>query len=58
MTIYVKDNAKSDMIDKTELIKWIESQYFHTVTTEHSYEAIVYHNGALKSVIRHINGDD
>jgi metal-responsive CopG/Arc/MetJ family transcriptional regulator len=50
---YRKESASNE-----ELVEWIEDQYFHSVAEGHSQEAIVYHNGALKNVVRHINGDD
>ena len=50
--------VKKESASNAELVEWIEDQYFHSTTEGHSQEAIVYHNGALKSVVRHINGDD
>lgn len=54
----VEKEYRKESASNAELVEWIEGQYFHSVTEGHSQEAIVYHNGALKSVVRHINGDD
>lgn len=54
----IEKEYRKEKGSNAELVEWIEDQYFHSVTEGYSQEAIIYHNGALKSVVRHINGDD
>ena len=51
MSIWIED---SETINKEELIKWIESQYYHSVTEGYSMDEIIFHNSALKMIINHI----
>ena len=54
----IEKEYRKESASNAELVEWIEEQYYHSVAEGHSTEAIIYHNGALKSVLRHINGDD
>lgn len=54
----IEKEYRKESEGNAELVEWIEEQYYHSIAEGHSMEAIIYHNGALKSVVRHINGDD